>query len=232
MSAADKLHITENHFRVIYEIGVHLDAIFIGSKVYPFRLDIYQPISLLQKDYIGSNFCASRILKGVIGHTNCTEKICSLCDIFSHCRVFLIKRSLRSDKCHNTSGAHLIKRSGKEIIVNKEIVLVISLIGNFELPEGDVSHGSIEETVGKICVFKTLNGNTGILIELLCNPTGNSINFHSIKLSRTHAVRDKTYEVSDAARRLKDITGLEIHIFKRLIHRFDNNRRRIESGQR
>ena len=91
--SADKLHITQNHFGIIHEIGVHLDAVFIGSKVYPFGFNVDQTVTLLEEDNIRSDLCTSSSLKGIIRQANRSEKISSLRDILTNSGVLLIHRS-------------------------------------------------------------------------------------------------------------------------------------------
>ena len=93
MRSADKLHIAQNHFGIIHEIGVHLDAVFIGCKVYPFGFNINQPVTLLEEDNIRSDFCTGSGLEGIIRQTDCSEKVSSLRDILTDSRVLLIHRS-------------------------------------------------------------------------------------------------------------------------------------------
>ena len=43
------LHLAQDHIRVVDEITVHLDAVFIGGKMHPFRFYIHHSFPLLQK---------------------------------------------------------------------------------------------------------------------------------------------------------------------------------------
>ena len=80
----------------------------------------------------------------------------SLCDVLSHSRIFLVHGPLGSDECHDTTGTNLVQSSGKEVIVDQEIVLVILLIGDFELTERNITDSRVKEAVGKLRLFKSL----------------------------------------------------------------------------
>ena len=75
---------------IIHEIGVHLDAVFIGSKVYPFGFNVDQPVTLLEEDNIRSDLRTGSSLKGIVRQTDCSEKVSSLRDILTDSRVLLV----------------------------------------------------------------------------------------------------------------------------------------------
>ena len=115
--------------------------------------------------------------------------------------------------------------------MDQEIMLVISLIRDLELTERHIADCSIKEAVGKIGFLKALYGDTGVLIELSCDPAGYTVELHTVKLCGAHTVRYKTHEVTDTAGRFQYVPGFEVHVFKCLIHRLDNDRRRVERRQ-
>ena len=115
--------------------------------------------------------------------------------------------------------------------MDQEIVLVVSLVRDLELTERHIAYRRIEETVWKIGFLKSLHGNTGVLIELSCYPAGNTVELNTVKLCGVHTVRDKSHEVTDTAGRFQYVPGFEVHVFKCLIHRLDNDRRRVERRQ-
>ena len=164
-------HFAHNHIGIIHKVAVHLDTVFIGAEMHPIGFNVDKPVTLLQKDDVRGDFRSCGILKGIVRQPYCTEQICSLCNIFSDCRIFFIHRTFRSDKNNDTSRAHLIKRSGKKVVMNKEIMLVIPLVRHFELPERDVAHRRVKEAVRQLCILKALHGNAVFLIKLLCNST-------------------------------------------------------------
>ena len=46
------LHLAQNHIRVVDEVAVHLDAVLVGGKVYPFGFYIHHSFPLLQKQNV------------------------------------------------------------------------------------------------------------------------------------------------------------------------------------
>ena len=46
------LHLAQHHIRVVDEVAVHLNAILVGGKVYPFRFYIHHSFPLLQKQNV------------------------------------------------------------------------------------------------------------------------------------------------------------------------------------
>ena len=115
--------------------------------------------------------------------------------------------------------------------MDQEIVLVVSLVRNLELTERHIADRSVEEAVRKIGFLKALHGNTGVLIELSCDSPGNTVELNTIKPCGVHTVGNKPHEVADTAGRFQYVAGFEVHVFKRLIYGFDNDRRRIERCQ-
>ena len=71
----------------------------------PIRLNIYEPVSLLQKQNIGYNLCSGIAFEGVIRKSDCSEKLRPLCDIFSDIGVFLVHSSFACHKSHHTAGS-------------------------------------------------------------------------------------------------------------------------------
>ena len=71
----------------------------------PIRLNIYEPVSLLQKQNIGYNLCSGIAFEGVIRKSDCSEKLRPLCDIFTHIGVFLVHSSFACHKSHHTAGS-------------------------------------------------------------------------------------------------------------------------------
>ena len=91
---ADHLHVAQHHFRVVHKIGVHPDSIGVGGKVYPLRLNVNQPVTLLEEDNVRCDLRAGSGLEGVIRQPDRTEQVGSLGNILSDIGVFLIHRTL------------------------------------------------------------------------------------------------------------------------------------------
>ena len=94
MRPAAHLHIAQHHFRVVHKIGIHPNSIGIGGKVYPLRLNVNQPVALLEEDNVRCDLRAGSSLEGVVRQPDRTEKVRSLRDILSDIGVFLVQCTL------------------------------------------------------------------------------------------------------------------------------------------
>ena len=93
--------------------------------------------------------------------------------------------------------------------MDREIQLIISRIGNLILSEGDIPNRNIEEIVLKSCFFKTANLDIGIRIELICNPTGDTVKLNTIELTVLPFIGEQGEEVAYAHSRLQNVTVLK-----------------------
>ena len=46
------LHLAQDHIRVVDEVAVHLDAVLVGGKVYPFGFYIHHSFPLLEEQNV------------------------------------------------------------------------------------------------------------------------------------------------------------------------------------
>ena len=72
-ATAYHFHFAEYHFRVLNKKWVHSYTVFVGVKMNPVRLNIYEPVSLLQKQNIGYDLCPGIAFEGVIRKSDCSE---------------------------------------------------------------------------------------------------------------------------------------------------------------
>ena len=229
--AGDFFHVAQNHIRVIHEILVHLIAVGVGVQMHPRRLNVHHAIPLLQENDVGGHFRAGSALEGIIGQANGTQQVCPLCDILSHGWVFLVHGALGSDECHNTTGTNPVQGSGKEVVVDQEIVLVVLPVGDFELTERNIADSRVKEAVGQLSLFKSLHCNGGFLIQLLGDPSGDTVQFHTVQLRLRHTVGEHTKEVTHTAGGFQNVALLEVHVLQRLIHGSNDHRRRVKCRQ-
>ena len=194
-----RYHTAEYHIRMPDKVLVHLNAVFVFSEVAPIGIALYHTVALLQKYNIRYCFRSRRRLKGRIRQADCSEEVRAGGDIPSDGRVLLIQRPLARNKGNDTSGAHLVKRFGEKEIMNEKVVPVIPLILHLELSERDIADCDIEETVRVCGVFKSRDRDILLLIQLLCNTTGDAVKLHTVKAGFAHALRHKSHKVSDAA---------------------------------
>ena len=129
------------------KVGVHFQPLFIGFQMYPVRLQVRHTAALLQEQNVGSDLRTGSGLERIIGQSDGTEKVRPLGNVLSHRRIFLVHGALAGNEGHHAAGAYLIQGTGKEIVMDQEIVLVVLLIRHFEGPKGHVANGHIKEAV-------------------------------------------------------------------------------------
>ena len=191
-------YLTEHHIGVVDKVLVHLDSVFIGSKVYPILVSLDNSISLLEEDNIRHDLVRACSVKGIVGQTDSTEEVGSLRDILSDRRVLFVKSTRACDESDHTTGANLIQGFRKEIVVNEEVVLVVLLVKELEIIERHVTDCHIKEAIGEMSFLISVDGDTVLLIELPCNSTRKAIKLNTVHLG-IHTLGNKTHKVTDTA---------------------------------
>jgi len=130
----------QHHLRVVYEILVDGKAIFRFAQLYPCRFDVRRAVTLLQKDNIADNIRACICLKRIVGQTDGTQQIGTLCHVFAGRRIFTVQRVTTGNKRHNAARTHLVDGFRKKIIVNRKSQLVVRFIVDLVLTERHVAH--------------------------------------------------------------------------------------------
>ena len=123
--------------------------------MHPVRLNIHNPVTLLEKQNIRSDFRSGILLKCGIRQSDCSQKLRPLCQIFSDFRTFLIHRSLACDKGNHATGTDFIQCLCKEIIMDQEVILIILLICHLILSEWHITHCHIKKVIRIVCLFKS-----------------------------------------------------------------------------
>ena len=188
-------------------------------------------VALLQKDDVAGHFRSGVLLEGVIRQADGPDQVGALCQVLSDAGVFLVQSAFAGNERHNTAGPHLVQRFAKEIVVDEPVVLVVPLILYLEIPKGDVAHGHIKEAVGHLYGFKTVYGNTGVLVKLPRNPPGNGIQLHAIGFAARHFRREQAQEIAGAARWLQDVALGKAHLSESLVDSPDDYGRRVKGGE-
>ena len=157
-------HLSEYHFGMLNKVAVHQDTVFIRAELHPIRLYIHNAITLLQNKNVRNDLRSGVTLKGVVRQTDSTKQVGSLSNILSDSGVLLVHRSLAGDESHYAARTELVQGFGEEVVVDEELVLVVTLVRNLEIPEGYIPHNGIKEAVGEVGFLKALCGNRGLLI--------------------------------------------------------------------
>ena len=180
--------LTQNHLRMIYEVAVHGEAVLGGVQMHPIRGNIGRMIPLLQEQDIGNNLGSGILFEGIIGQTDSTQQIGSLGNILSCIRVPGIHGIAAGHKSNHTTGTHLIQGFCKKVVVDGESQLVIGLVRNLVVAEGNVAHCQIIEIPAVSCL-EASDCDICLWIKLLGNTTGDGIQFHAVQAAVPHGFR-------------------------------------------
>ena len=200
--------------------------------MHPIGSNVHNSVTLLQKYDVGSHFRSRICFKHIVRQTNCTQKLGSLCNIFSYSWVFLIHCAFGRNKRNHTAGTHLIQSLAEKIIVYQKVIFIVSLIVHFKLPEGNIADCHIKKAVGKIRILKPLYAYIRFLIKLLCDSAADAVQFHTVNVAVFHAFGQKSQEISCAAGRLQNISRFKAHLRKYPIDCFYYCRLSVEGCQR
>ena len=220
-----------DHFRVVQEIAVDGVPIFRLPQMHPVRFYIYCPVTFLQEQNIRHYFRTCIGLKGGVGQTNSAQQVSPLGEVLADAGVLGIHGIAAGHESYYTTGAYLVQRFGEEIIVDVEAQLVIGRIIYFVLAERHITYRKVEK-VSAVCGFKTCNSYIGLGIKLLGDPSGDGIQFYTVKAAALHIFREHSKEIADTHGRLQNVTGLEAHISHSFIDGTDNRGAGIVSIQR
>ena len=190
--------------------------------MHPIGFCFHGTVTLLQEQNIRNNARTGIGKERIVRQTNRTEKVGTLCDVLADSRVLFVHRSRRSDERDDTAGTHLVQGLCKEIVVDQEPVLVVTLIRYTVIAEGNIANSNIEETVGKRGCFISLYNDVGVLIELLCNTSCDAVEFHAVEPAARHAFGKQAEEIADTAGGFKDVACAKAHILNRRIHGLDD----------
>ena len=224
-------HIAQHHFRVLHKIAVHADAVLVGVQMHPIRLDVRHAVPLLQEDNVAGDFGSGVGLKRIVGQSDSPDQVSPLCQILADSGVFLVQRTLGGDERDHAARTNLIQRLSKEIVVDQPVVFVVFLIPYFEIAKRHIADGHIKEAVRHLHLFKAIHGNAAVLIELLCDPSADGVDFHTVDFAVRHAVRQHTDEVANTAGRFQNISLPEAHLRKCLVHSPDDDRGGVKGGK-
>ena len=67
-------------------------------------------------------------------------------------------------------------------VVNEELLGVVSAVVDLEISKRHIADNHIKVVVWELCFFKTLHGNIGFLIELLCDFSRKRVDFYTVEL--------------------------------------------------
>ena len=217
---------------MIDEVLVHFEPAGVDIQMHPARLIQGEDVPLLEEEDIRGDVGAGSGLEGVVGEPDSAKQISPLSDILSHYWAFLIQRALGGHESNDAARSHLVQSFGKEVVVDQEVVLVIALVRQLEIAEGDVADGHIKKAVRQLRSLEALDSDGGCLIELLCDSPGDSVQLYAEDAGVGHALRLHAHKMADAAGRLQQVPVLKAQVLQSLIHSANHDGRCIKGGQR
>ena len=213
---------SENHFRVLKEIAVDGETVLILTKVYPVGFDLNGTITLLQEDDVGNNVRTGIRFESVVGQSNCTEQLCSLCDILSDFGGLLVHGIARGHEGDHAARSDLIQRFCKKVIVNGKTELVVGPVVHLILAKRHIADGKIVE-IASVGGLKTRHGDVGLGIKLLCDTPCDVVQLHAVELAVLHGFGQTAEKVAHTHGRFQNVACLESHLFDGIIDCLDDH---------
>ena len=207
----------QNHLRVVDEVTIDGKAVGAFSQLYPGRLGQVDVLPLLQEDDVRYHLRAGVGLERIIGEPDGPQQLRPLGQILADSGILGVHGVAAGDKGDDTAGAHQIQRFGEKVVVDAEIQLVIGFIIDLIAAKRHIAHGHIKEVFREADLLVSLDGNAGVLVELLGDTPRQAVQFHAIQLTLGHTLRQAAEEVAHAAGRLQDVAAPEAHIGQRVI---------------
>ena len=167
---------------MLHKIAVHRNTVLIGIKVYPIWLCVNHSVTLLQKENVARNLCACVCSESVIRQSDSSEQLGSLSNILAYFGACLIHCSLRGNERNNTARTNFIKSLCEKVIVNEELLGVVSAVVDLKIAKRHIADNHIKVVVWELCFFKPLHGNIGFLIKLLCDFSRKRVDFYTVEL--------------------------------------------------
>ncbi len=89
-------------------------------------------------------------------------------------------------------GCTLSMVSGKKVVMDQEVILVVSLVHNLKRAKRYITKGGIKKAVRQVRFLEPANSDRRFLISLLCNSSADAVQLYTIdfrvgQLTRTHA---------------------------------------------
>ena len=184
---AFQFQISQHHFRVVYEILVDGKAVLGLAKLYPVRLMVDGAVTLLQKDNVADNICASVGTERIIRQTDGTQQIGTLCHVLAGGAVLAVHGVAAGDERHHAARTHLVDGLGEKVVVDAKAKFVVRLVVDFILTERHIAHRQIVE-ITAVGGLKASHRNVCLQIQLFRNAPGNGIQFYTIQAAALHRI--------------------------------------------
>ena len=220
----------QHHLRVIYEILVDGKAILGLAKLHPVRLVVDGAVTLLQEDNVADNIRTSVGTESVVGQTNGTQQIGTLCHVLAGGAVLAVHGVAAGDERHYAARTHLVDGLGEKVVVNRKSQLVVRLIVDLVLTERHVADSEVIK-ITAISGLKARHGNVSLRVQLFGDASGDAVQFHTVQPTVCHAVRQHSKEVTHAHTRFQNVTAVETHALHGIVDTTDDGRAGIVGVQ-
>ena len=137
----------EYHLRMSSKITVNGITLRSSSQMNPVRLFQGHTVPFLEKEDIRYNTGVCVPQKGIIRKADCPQKVCPVGDIFPHRFILLIHRSAGGHHGDDTAGTDEIQRFSDEVIMDQEVVPIVSGVRHLILPKRHISDHGIKKAV-------------------------------------------------------------------------------------
>ena len=178
-SQNETVEVTANDFD--RSLAVDHDFIHIeGDKaIYANHWMVDGAVTLLQKDNVADNICASIGTERIVRQTDGTQQIGTFCHVLAGGAVLAVHGVAAGNKGNNAARSHLVDGFRKEIIVDAKTKFVVRLVVDLVLTEWHVTHRQIVEitTVGGL---KARHGNVSLRIQFFRNTPGDAVQLHAV----------------------------------------------------
>lgn len=115
--------------------------------------------------------------------------------------------------------------------MNEPVILVVPLVIDTIIPKRHIADSHIKEAIRNLHLFKAGYCNAAVLIELLCQSSGYTVDLYAIQMASLHAFGQKTKKIPNAAGRLQNVACAESHVFQSFIDHLNHSGRRVVGVQ-
>ena len=220
----------QHHFRVVDKVAVDGKTVCVPAQVYPIRLDVNGPVTLLQEKNVRHHIRSGIGTERIVGQTDGPQQLRPLGDVLADFRRLFIHGVTGGHESNHAARTHLIQRLCEEVIVNRKTELVVSPVIHLILSKRYVAHRKVKK-VPAVRGFKARQGNVCLGIELLGDAAGDAVQLHAVQTAAPHFLRQHPEEIAHAHGRLQDVASFESHVAHRVVDGLDNSRAGVVSVQ-
>ena len=222
---------SKDHIRMLDKVAVDGNPIVCQTKTDPVRFINGFLVSLLEEQDISNDFGSGVCLESIVRQTDSSQQIGPLRDILPRFRIFRVHCIAACHKGKDPTGTHLVDGFREKVIVDAEIERVVFSVVDLVISERHVADGQVIE-VSHLRGLKSCNGDIGLWIQVLCDPSGDAVKLHTIQAAPAHPFRQHSEKVSNAHCRFQDRPLIKSESAYGGIYRLDHRRAGVMRVQR